>query len=250
MSRLSERAAAPEARLSAGHPELRRTEIRRARERLVRLVRASSDPSVNRSAKIVFAELVEFLNVGTLECWPSMERLAARVGLKVRATHGHLRALERAGFLHWLPRATRSGRLSNSYRFNFGLVGFPDLYEGAAVPPRVKRKARNAARAQDGTFASGGGPERARAVQAGREAVGLDGGPARALPPGSDDARSHGDAARRFYVGLKAEPLWADAFARVGSADLEARAIRAELVEPDGWRAVLAAALTRPAPGA
>lgn len=215
MSRLEERSTAPGVRLVRGNPAVRTDQVRIACRKLEALARSSTAPGVNRSAVVVLSVLLEFLNRSTLDCWPSNETIARRLPrMAARTVRRHLWSLRAAGFISWCPRATKGGRLSNSYRFAFGLVGFPDLYGGIPVPVAKHRRA-SPARSRGGTFAPSVAPAVepakppvepaavvAETAQAGREAAGLCGW--RSLLPSRP---SGSPAERRRAAGLLQDDL-------------------------------------------
>lgn len=160
VSSLTFRANAPGRRLIGDSPALDHGSVRRAQAALLDYVERSRNPMLNQTDKAVFRALLwRRFSCRTLQCWPSKDTLAADVGRSVSVVARSVAVLVRLGLITKARRMSQSGRMSNAYGFNFGLVGFGSIYAepvgDAWIKPRRSRPSRNA----DGTFASGTGPE-------------------------------------------------------------------------------------------
>lgn len=160
MSSLTLRANAPDRRLIGDSPALDHGSVKRAQCALLDYVERSRNPMLNQTDKAVFRALLwRRFSCRTLQCWPSKDTLAADVGRSVSVVARSVAVLVKLGLISRARRMSQSGRMSNAYGFNFGLVGFGSIYVepvgDAWIKPRRSRPSRNA----DGTFASGADPE-------------------------------------------------------------------------------------------
>jgi hypothetical protein len=99
-----------------------------ARSERIRLTRAAT--GLKPAEKLLLRSLVDFMG-NTIECWPSLSRLADEVGVTVRHVRRMLRSLEAAGWIVTRSRF-RPDRSQTSCVFQW--VKAPDLH---VRPPRT-----------------------------------------------------------------------------------------------------------------
>ena len=103
-----------------------------ARSERIRLTRAAT--GLKPAEKLLLRSLVDFMG-NTTECWPSLSRLAAEVGVSVRHVRRMLRSLEAAGWIVTQSRF-RPDRSQTSCVFQWAKA--PDLH---VRPPRTSASA-------------------------------------------------------------------------------------------------------------
>jgi hypothetical protein len=89
---------------------------------------ATLSPTDRALLEALYAHLGE-----RLQCWPSQETLALRVGVSARTVRRRLAALEQQGWIQRLPQLSARGRLTDNY-----LIGAPD---GALLRHQPQRTA-------------------------------------------------------------------------------------------------------------
>jgi hypothetical protein len=92
---------------------------------------ATLSPTDRALLEALYAHLGE-----RLQCWPSQETLALRVGVSARTVRRRLAALEQQGWIQRLPQLSARGRLTDNY-----LIGAPDgVIAARARRPRARRR--------------------------------------------------------------------------------------------------------------